>query len=137
MRSDAEKTAERRKIFSGSAYERKYSYARAVLHGRNVLISGTTGYDYPNDVLAKGASEQTKQIFRNVLDVLSPLGADLGNVLRLRIYIARVEDYEAVMNAFAEAFRGIDPACTTVQVGLFDPDILVEIDVDAVLDAVA
>ncbi|MAM73497.1 MAG: hypothetical protein CMO29_06805 [Tistrella sp.] len=126
-----------RRLYSGSAWERRYAYARAVVTGNRVRISGTTGYDYATDILAEGAAAQTAQIFRNAASVLAEAGGGLAHVVRVRIYIARPEDYDAVMDGYAEAFRGIDPACTTVQAGLFDPDIRVEMDMDAVLDAVA
>lgn len=137
MSDPSEAAPARRNLYSGSRYERTYSYARAVVTGRHVRISGTTGYDYRADVLAEGAEAQSQQIFRNVETVLAEVGGTLKNVVRARIYIARAEDYEAVMAAWAAAFRGIDPACTTVQAGLFDPDIRVEMDWDALLDDVA
>lgn len=126
--------AGRRAIYSGSAYERTYSYARAVVLGKQVLISGTTGYDYVQDILAQGAQAQAEQIFRNAQHALAQVGGSLRNIVRVRIYIAQAEDYDAVMDAYATAFRGIDPACTTVQAGLFDPEIRVEMDMDAVVD---
>lgn len=127
----------RQAIYSGSEYERTYSYARAVAINGHVRLSGTTGYDYLQDILADGAQAQTEQIMRNAQHALAQAGAALKDVVRVRIYIARVEDYDAVMDVYADAFRGIDPACTTVQAGLFDPAIRVEIDMDALVDAVA
>lgn len=127
----------RQAIYSGSEYERTYSYARAVAINGHVRLSGTTGYDYLQDILADGAQAQTEQIMRNAQHALAQAGATLKDVVRVRIYIARAEDYDAVMDVYADAFRGIDPACTTVQAGLFDPAIRVEIDMDALVDAVA
>ncbi|KRE09724.1 hypothetical protein ASE63_04135 [Bosea sp. Root381] len=124
-------------IFSGSSFEAAYSYSRAVVVGAQIMLSGTTGYDYATETLAEGAAEQTRQLFRNAEKAFAEAGATLADVVRVRIYIARAEDYEPVMAAFAEAFRGVNPACTTVQAGLFDPDIRVEMDMDAVLDVPA
>jgi len=129
--------AGRQAIYSGSEYERTYSYARAVALNGHVRLSGTTGYDYVADILADGAQAQTEQIFRNAEAALGQAGATLRDVIRVRIYIARVEDYDAVMDVYAETFRGVDPACTTVQAGLFDPAIRVEIDMDAIIAAAA
>ncbi|WP_447576945.1 Rid family hydrolase [Achromobacter kerstersii] len=129
--------AGRQAIYSGSEYERTYSYARAVALNGHVRLSGTTGYDYLADILADGAQAQTEQIFRNAEAALRQAGATLRDVIRVRIYIARAEDYDAVMDVYAETFRGVDPACTTVQAGLFDPAIRVEIDMDAIIDAAA
>ena len=88
-------------------------------------------------MLADGARAQTEQIFRNAQRAFQHAGASLRDVVRVRIYIARAEDYDAVMEVYAETFRGVDPACTTVQAGLFDPAIRVEIDMDAIVDAAA
>ncbi len=137
MKDCTQERATRLAIYSGSEYERTYSYARAVAVGKQVRISGTTGYDYVRDILAKGAGAQSEQIFRNVQNALDQVGGSLRDVVRVRIYIAQEQDYDAVMNAYATAFRGIDPACTTVQAGLFDPEIRVEMDMDAIVDAVA
>lgn len=127
--------AGRRLISSGSEFEKTYSYSRAVVIGPHVMLSGTTGYDYATSTLAAGAEEQTKQLFRNAAAAFAKAGAELADVVRVRMYIANAGDYEAVMGVFAATFRGVDPACTTVQAGLFDPDILVEMDMDAILDA--
>lgn len=127
----------RQAIYSGSQYERTYSYARAVVLDGHVRLSGTTGYHYAADVLAEGARAQTEQIMHNARHAFEQAGASLRDVVRVRIYIARPEDYDAVMDVYAQAFRGVDPACTTVQAGLFDPAIRVEIDMDAIVDAAA
>ncbi len=126
-----------RLISSGSRFERDFSYSRAVVVGAHVMLSGTTGYDYSAETLAEGATEQTRQLFRNAEQAFAQAGATLAHVVRVRMYIARSEDYDAVMAVFAKAFRGIDPACTTIQAGLFDPDIRVEMDMDALLDVAA
>lgn len=125
----------RRLISSGSEFEKTYSYSRAVVVGPHVMLSGTTGYDYATSTLAAGAEQQTRQLFRNAAAAFAKAGADLADVVRVRMYIANSSDYEAVMGVFASTFRDMDPACTTVQAGLFDPDILVEMDMDAILDA--
>lgn len=124
----------RRLISSGSEFERAYSYSRAVVVGPHVMLSGTTGYDYAAGTLAEGAQKQATQLFRNAEAAFAQAGATLADVVRVRMYIARAADYEHVMGVFAETFRGVNPACTTVEAGLFDPDILVEMDMDAVVD---
>ncbi|PQZ62128.1 hypothetical protein CQ050_22085 [Achromobacter sp. MYb9] len=137
MNDNTRERSGRQAIYSGSEYERTYSYARAVALNGHVRLSGTTGYDYVADVLADGARAQTEQIFRNAQFAFEQAGASLRDVVRVRIYIARPEDYDAVMDVYAEVFRGVDPACTTVQAGLFDPAIRVEIDMDAIVDVAA
>lgn len=130
-RSDALK---RTRISSGSDYEKQYNYSRAILVGNHLMISGTTGYDYPNDILASGAREQTEQLFRNVEAALAQVGGTLADIVRVRMYLAYAEDYDAIMAVYAKAFEGISPACTTVEAKLFDPDIRVEMDMDAIVD---
>ncbi|MFC4312282.1 RidA family protein [Steroidobacter flavus] len=125
----------RRHISSGSEFERTYSYSRAIVLGNHIYVSGTTGYDYSTGNLPDGAHDQTVQLFRNVESALMQAGATLKNVIRVRMYIARPEDYETIMQVFASTFAGIDPTCTTVQAGLFDPAIRIEMDMDAAVDA--
>lgn len=122
-------------ISSGSEFERTYNYSRAVVVGPQVFVSGTTGYDYETGELADGASAQTKQLFRNAEKALATAGGSLADVVRVRIYVADPGDYEPIMQAYAAAFAGVSPACTTVEAKLFDPAIRVEIDMDAILDA--
>lgn len=129
-------TLKRTKISSGSDYEKKYNYSRAILVGNHLMISGTTGYDYPNDVLASGAKEQTEQLFRNVEAALAQVGGTLADIVRVRMYLAYAEDYDVIMDVYAKTFEGISPACTTVEAKLFDPDIRIEMDMDAIVDVV-
>ncbi|KFC69344.1 Endoribonuclease L-PSP [Bosea sp. LC85] len=124
----------RRLISSGSEFEETYSYSRAVVVGPHVMLSGTTGYNYASSTLAKGAREQTLQLFRNASAAFSQAGATLADVVRVRMYLSQAAHHEEIMAVFAETFRGVNPACTTVEAGLFDPEILVEMDMDAILD---
>lgn len=122
-------------ISSGSQFEKDYNYSRAVVVGGWILVSGTTGYDYTSGTLPAGASEQTAQLFRNVSAALAKAGAGLADVVRVRMYVSNPDHYEDIMRAYAKAFEGVNPACTTVEARLFDPEILVEMDMDAVAGA--
>ncbi len=133
MSSSLVKSRDREVIFSGSENEKKYSYCRAMKLGNRVFLSGTTGYDYLSDILAEGAAAQTVQLIQNAENALAKAGGSLSDVVRVRMYISAVEDYDAIMDVFAEKFRGINPACTTVQAGLFDPEIKIEMDMDAII----
>ena len=133
MTSAARPVTDRKNLYSGGDFERQQSYSRAVVTGRQFRLSGTTGFDYISETIALDAKSQTEQLFRNAAAALKQANATLRDVVRVRIYIARSEDYDVIMETYAEAFKGIDPACTTVQVGLFDPKICVEMDMDAVL----
>lgn len=133
--TQATKTLEkRRNIYSGGSFEQEQSYSRAVMTGQEFRLSGTTGFDYATDTLVPGAKAQTEQLFRNAAAALAQVNGTLKDIVRVRIYVARNEDYDAIMGVYADTFRGIDPACTTVQVGLFEPEICVEMDMDAVIE---
>lgn len=127
----------RRLFTSGSEFEREYNYSRAVLVGKQLFISGTTGYDYATSTLAPSAKAQVAQLIRNVEKVLAQAGGHLGQIVRVRMYLAYAEDYEEIMRGYAEAFEGICPACTTVEAKLFDPEIRIEMDMDAIIDEAA
>ncbi|MGJ7545914.1 RidA family protein [Variovorax sp. LT1R16] len=125
----------RQLISSGSEFERTYNYSRAVVVGSHVMLSGTTGYNYSTGQLPVDAVDQTRQLFRNASTALAQAGAGLKDVVRVRMYISDPLHYERIMAVFAETFDGVNPACTTVQAGLFEREIFVEMDMDAILDA--
>lgn len=123
------------RIFSGSTYEEKANYARAVVipdaGGEWIFVSGTTGYDYASMTIASDAAQQARQCFENVKAALREADADAGDVVRIRVYLADRKDFDAVaveVAAFCEPSR---PANTTVIAPLVDEKMLVEIEVTA------
>jgi enamine deaminase RidA (YjgF/YER057c/UK114 family) len=126
--------AKRSKIFSGTPWEPKVGYARAVLVGETVHVSGTTGTDPSGKVLAPGdAYAQTVQAIRNIENALKRLGMGLEHVVRTRIYVTQIERWEEVAKAHAEFFGEIHPATSLIGVArLVDPEMLVEIEAEAV-----
>lgn len=129
------KPQSRQLISSGSEFERTYNYSRAVVVGNHVMLSGTTGYNYSTGQLPVDAVDQTRQLFRNASTALAQAGAGLKDVVRVRMYISEPLHYEQIMTVFAETFDGVNPACTTVHAGLFEPEIFIEMDMDAIVDA--
>jgi enamine deaminase RidA (YjgF/YER057c/UK114 family) len=125
---------ERRLISSGSPYEAKFGYSRAVVSDGHVYVAGTApnmpdGAPPPPDAYA-----QARRCLEIVVTALEEAGASAADVVRTRLYLTRAEDHEAVGRAHAEVFGDARPACTGVVVAaLFDPRWLVEIEVDAVL----
>ena len=126
--------AKRSKIFSGTPWEPKVGYARAVLVGEVVHVSGTTGTDPTGKVLAPGdAYAQTVQAIRNIENALKRLGLGLEHVVRTRIYVTQIERWEEVAKGHAEFFGEIHPATSLIGVArLVDPEMLVEIEAEAV-----
>jgi enamine deaminase RidA (YjgF/YER057c/UK114 family) len=126
--------AKRSKIFSGTPWELIMGYARAVLVGETIHVSGTTGTDPSGKVLAPGdAYAQTVQAIRNIENALKRLGMGLEHVVRTRVYVTQIERWEEVAKAHAEFFGEIHPATSLIGVArLVDPEMLVEIEAEAV-----
>ncbi len=124
----------RLKTFSGTPWEPKIGYARAVQVGDIVYVSGTTGTDPSGKVLAPGdAYSQTVQTIRNIENALKRLGMGLEHIVRTRIYVTQIDRWEEVGKAHAEFFGEIHPATSLIGVSrLVDPEMLVEIEAVAV-----
>ena len=124
----------RTKIFTGTPWESKVGYARAVQVGDTVYVSGTTGTDPAGKVTAPGdAYAQTVQAARNLENALKRLGLGLEHVVRTRIFLTDIDRWEDVARGHAECFGEIHPATTLVGVSrLVDPEMLVEIEAVAV-----
>ena len=101
--------------------------------GNLVYVAGTTSTDASNNLVGKGdAYTQTKQVLRNISSALEAAGATIEHVVRTRIYVTDISLWEEVGRAHGETFGAIQPASTMVEVSkLIDPDMLVEIEVDA------
>lgn len=124
----------RSKIFSGTPWEPKVGYSRAVQVGDTVYVSGTTATDPSGTVLAPGDYyQQTVLTIRNIESALQRSGMGLENVVRTRIYVTNIEKWEDVARAHAEFFGQIHPATAMVEVSrLIHPDMVVEIEATAV-----
>jgi len=124
----------RSKIFSGTPWEPIMGYARAVLVGETIHVSGTTGTDPSGKVLAPGdAYAQTVQTIRNIENALKRLGMGLEHVVRTRVYVTQIDRWEEVAKAHCEFFGEIHPATSLIGVArLVDPEMLVEIEAEAV-----
>ena len=118
-------------IASGSAFEKVAGYSRAVVDGDWVHVSGTTGFDYARMTISPDLFEQTRQAFRNIESVLEKAGFSLRDVVRVRYYLTRREDFDLLAHVFGEHLAEIRPAATAIVCELVDPRMNIEIEVTA------
>ena len=126
---------ERRRFSSGAPWEPIVGYSRSVRVGPHVFVTGCTAIDAAGQVVAKGDSyAQTVQTLRNVERALTGVGARLEHVVRTRMFVRDIRDWEAIGRAHGEVFGTILPATSMIEISrLIDPDMLVEIEADAYL----
>jgi len=126
----------RKLVSSGSPYETKVGFSRAVRAGAIVCVAGTAPIGADGLTVGRGdAAAQARRCLEIIAAALEDAGAGLRHVVRTRILLTRIEDWPAVGNVHGEYFRNIRPVCTVAQVaGLIDREWLVEIEADAVVD---
>ncbi len=125
----------RQNVSSGTKWEAMGGYSRAVRIGNWIAVAGTTASDENSQVVHVGDPYgQAMYIFRKIERALKEAGASLDDVIRTRIYVVKMEHWQEAVRAHGEIFGQIRPANTLIQISaLVDPDHLVEIEVDAVL----
>jgi enamine deaminase RidA (YjgF/YER057c/UK114 family) len=124
---------ERRVISSGSPYEGKVGYSRAVVVDRNVYVSGTAPTMPENADPPADAYGQARRCLEIILDALAQAGAGPEHVVRTRMFVTGAEHMDGVGRAHAEVFGESRPASTAVITGLLDPRWIVEIEAEALL----
>ncbi|CAN3983825.1 RidA family protein [Kitasatospora purpeofusca] len=122
---------ERRVILSGSTFEEQIGYARAVVVGDHVHVSGTTGYDYTTMTISDDVVEQAEQCLRNIGAALDEAGCTFADVVRVRYLLPEREDFEPCWPVLRRCFEDVRPAATMLVTGLADERMRIEIEVDA------
>jgi enamine deaminase RidA (YjgF/YER057c/UK114 family) len=122
-------------FYSGTVWEKEVAYSRARRVGDHVYVAGTTAVDEDGHVVGPGdVYEQSRFVFRKIARALDGCGAALSDVVRTRMFITDIERFQEMARAHREAFEGIDPVATCVEVSaLVSPELLIEIEVDAVI----
>lgn len=121
----------RRRISSGSSFEREIGYSRALVDGDWVFVSGTTGFDYAAMTISGDIVEQAEQCLRNIDKALAEAGSGRADIVRVRYILPRVEDFEPCWPVLRSYFGEARPAATMMAAGLSDPRMKIEIEVTA------
>jgi len=123
------------RISSGSPFEARIGYSRAVVDRDMVYVSGTTGYDYTKMEMPEDVAAQTRNTLNTIEKALKEAGSGLQDVVRVRYYLVDMADYDAVIDVLGEVFSEIRPAATMVVCGLTTPEMKIEIEVTARIGA--
>jgi enamine deaminase RidA (YjgF/YER057c/UK114 family) len=118
-------------ISSGSPFEAKIGYSRAVVDGNIVYVSGTTGYDYKTMVMPDDVRDQARNAFATITHALEEAGSTIKDVVRVRYYITDMAHYDGLVEIAGKIFGEIRPAATMLVCGLTRPEMKVEIEVTA------
>ena len=121
-------------ISSGTSWETKFGYSRAIRIGNQVFVAGTTAIDENGKTVGSDPYTQAVYIFKKIEKALTEAGACLADIVRIRTFVTDIERWEQVGKAQGECLGHIRPAATLVQVSaLVEPQLLVEIEADAII----
>lgn len=121
----------RQHILSGSTFEQEIGYARAVVDGEWVFVSGTTGYNYETMEIAEDVVVQAEQCLRNIAAALEQAGSSLDDVVRVRYILPQREDFAPCWPVLRRYLGKAQPAATMIVAGLLEPEMKIEIEVTA------
>jgi len=135
--TEGARSVHRLTVSSGAPWEPLVGYSRAVRSGRHIHVSGTAAVDQSGHVACPGDAEgQTRRALEIIVHALAELGASAQDVVRTRIYVTDITQWEAIGRAHGEIFGSVRPATSMVEVrSLIDPAMLVEIEVEALVES--
>jgi enamine deaminase RidA (YjgF/YER057c/UK114 family) len=132
MQAKDQKTMSRRLISTGSPFEEKFGYSRAVRDGELLFVSGTTGYDYKTMMMPEDPAEQARNIFKTIEEVLKEAGGSLSDIVRAQYFVTDRSYCQPVLEVCGDVFIHIRPAAGIYVVsGLLQSEMKVEIEVTA------
>ncbi|VBB74012.1 Putative protein of unknown function [Podospora comata] len=124
----------RKLISSGSPFEARIGYSRAVVQGDMVFVSGCTGYDYKTGLISPNVVDQAEQTFQNIAAALAEAGAGMQDVVRVRYILPDRKDFESTWPVLQKWLGNVRPAATMIQAGLMEEVMKIEVEVTAKVD---
>jgi enamine deaminase RidA (YjgF/YER057c/UK114 family) len=121
----------RKLVSSGSVFEHRMSYSRAVVQGDWCFVSGTTGFNYEAMSISDDVAEQADQTFRNIEQALTQAGFAMMDVVRIHYLLPDAKDFEPCWPVMQKFLGDVRPAATMIVAGLIDPRMKIEIEVTA------
>ena len=118
-------------ISSGSSFEKKIGFSRAVVQGDWVFVSGTTGFDYNTMTISEHIEEQTEQCFKNIIAALTQAESKITDVVRVLYIVPKAEAFEQCWPVLQKYLGDVKPAATMISAGLADTRMKIEIEVTA------
>ena len=120
----------RKRVSTGTEWEPKVGYSRAIRVGSEVRVAGTTATNEDGEIVAEGEPyKQTVKAFQNIERALEQAGAEMADVVRTRMFVTNIDDWESIGEAHGEFFEEIRPATSMVEVSrLITPEALVEVE---------
>ena len=122
----------RRRISSGSDFEKEIGYSRAVVVGNMVFVSGTTGYNYNDMTISEDVAQQAERCLKNIENALLDADSSLKDIVKVTYILPDVNDFDACKPVLRKYFGNILPAATMMSAGLADKKMKIEIEVTAV-----
>ena len=122
-------------ISTGSPFEEKFGYSRAVRHGDTIYVSGTTGYDYTTMKMPEAVGDQARNALATIDRALQQLGSSIKDTVRVVYYVGDASYVDEVVAAVGPVFRGIKPAATMLVVKMIEAAMKIEIEVTARIGA--